>query len=180
MNAIEMDALIAVDVEASGPNPADYALLAIGACTVAEPERSFYVELQPTTRRAEPEAMAVNRLSLTRLAAEGLPPPEAMARFEDWLAEVTPAGRQPVFVAFNAPFDWMFVADYFHRYLGRNPFGYKALDIKAYYMGRHGVAWAATSHREVSGRYGVPGPLTHHAQEDAIAEADLFRQMLES
>ena len=50
-----------------------------------------------------------------------------------------------MFVGFNAAFDWMFVADYFERYLGRNPFGYTALDIKAFAMGRLGGTWADTS-----------------------------------
>ena len=40
-----------------------------------------------------------------------------------------------VFVGFNAPFDWSFVNYYFHRFLGHNPFGFTAVDIKAYYMG---------------------------------------------
>ena len=32
------------------------------------------------------------------------------------------AGRRPVFVGFNATFDWMFVADYLWRFAGRDPF----------------------------------------------------------
>ena len=65
-----------------------------------------------------------------------------MTRFAAWLESVTPPGARPVFVAFNAPFDWMFVNDYFHRFLGQNPFGHNALDMKAYYMGQSGGRWA--------------------------------------
>ena len=44
-----------------------------------------------------------------------------MQGFADWVAEITPPDHRPVFTAFNAPFDWMVVNEYFHRYLGYNP-----------------------------------------------------------
>src|SRR4029079_7402321 len=100
----------------AGPNPASYSLLSIGACVVADLTQQFYVELQPVHEAALAEALAVSRLDLADLRAYGLPPAEALAQFAAWVAVQAPAGR-PVFVAFNAPFDWMFVADYFHRFL---------------------------------------------------------------
>jgi ribonuclease T len=169
---------IVVDVEASGPNPGNYALLSLGACTVAEPRQTFYAELQPDKDSFTSEAMAVSGLSLERLAVEGLPPEEAMQAFAGWLAQVVPEEARPVFAAFNAPFDWMFVNDYFHRYLGHNPFGHSALDIKAYYMGLEGVTWQETSHRYVSELYCGKPELTHHALDDAIDEAEILEAML--
>jgi DNA polymerase III epsilon subunit-like protein len=153
-------------------------LLSVGACTLGEPRETFYVELQPDKDGFTADAVAVSGLSLETLKAEGTPPAGAMQAFDRWLARVTPEGAQPVFVAFNAPFDWMFVDDYFHRYLGHNPFGYKALDIKAYYMGLQGVSWAETSHGTISRRYSQRTGLTHHALQDAIDEAELFEAML--
>lgn len=153
-------------------------MLSLGACTLPEPRQTFYVELQPDSEAFEPEAMAIHQLSLEVLAGEGVPPEEAMQRFADWVEEVVEPGVQPVFVAFNAPFDWMFVNDYFHRYVGHNPFGHKALDIKAYYMGLHGVPWLETSHRNILNHYANHSKLTHHALKDALAEADLFQAML--
>src|SRR5690348_15055769 len=123
---------ISVDVETAGPNPADYSLLSIGACVATDPAQQFYVELQPVHDAAVPEALAVSHLDLAVLRATGLPPADALARFAAWVAAQAPEGR-PVFVAFNSPFDWMFVADYFHRFLGHNPFGHAALDMKAYF-----------------------------------------------
>ena len=87
-------------------------------------------------------------------------------------------GRMPVFVAFNAAFDWMFVNDYFHRYLGRNPFGHTALDIKSFYMGLSGVCWEETTMRFVGPRYLGDQQLTHHALRDAMDQAQIFRKML--
>ena len=51
---------------------------------------------------------------------------------------------KPVFVGFNAPFDWAFVNFYFQQYLGDNPFGIGAIDIKSYYMGMSGGTWEDT------------------------------------
>ncbi len=72
----------------------------------------------------------------------------------------------------------MFVHDYFHRYLGRNPFGHSALDIKAFYMGMAGVAWDETGMRPVAGRYLDDRHLTHHALRDALDQAEIFEKML--
>jgi ribonuclease T len=174
----QKEVYIVVDVETSGPNPSHYALLAIGACTLGEPRQTFYTELQPDKEAFTAEAISVSGLSLDRLTAKGTPPAQAMQEFAHWLGQVVPQDAQAVFTAFNAPFDWMFVADYFHRYLGRNPFGYKALDMKAYFMGLLGVSWEQTSHQYISNRYSEKTDLSHNALADAIDEAELFEAML--
>jgi DNA polymerase III epsilon subunit-like protein len=169
---------IVVDVEAAGPNPSQYAMLSIGACTVSKPQETFYVELQPDSNKYKQDAIKVSGLTLEYLKENGKPPHRAMEMFAGWLADVLLEDTIPVFTAFNAPFDWMFVNDYFHRYLGYNPFGYKALDIKALYMGLWGGAWQETSHYHVSTRYSKKENLLHHALEDAIQEAELFEAIL--
>ena len=172
------DLFISVDVETAGPHPGGHALLSIGACLVHDPTRTFYVELQPDRQAAVPEALAITKLSLSRLAESGVAPAEAMAQFAAFALAETPPGGRPVFVAFNAPFDWMFVAEYFHRYLGRNPFGHSALDMKALYMGLTGSPWSETALHHVADRYGRRLELTHHALADAQDQATLFREML--
>jgi DNA polymerase III epsilon subunit-like protein len=169
---------ISVDIEAAGPNPSQYSLLSIGACLVADLQRTFYVELQPVNDNSVKEAMAVHGLSLKELFERGLPPAEALMRFESWLADEVPAGHQPVFVAFNAAFDWMFVNDYFYRFLGRNPFGHAALDLKAFYMALASVSWRETSMEYVAARYLGGRQLTHHAMQDAQNQAEMFQKML--
>lgn len=171
---------ISVDVETAGPNPANYSLLSIGACTVFEPLQTFYVELQPVHEAFSQEALQVSGLSMEELHAHGTPPQQAMQAFADWVSKITPPESRAVFVAFNAPFDWMFVNDYFHRYLGHNPFGHSAIDMKAFYMGLHGVSWGETGMDEVSEHLTGKVTLSHHALQDARDQAGLFRKMLES
>ena len=132
---------ISIDVETSGPNPSQFSLLSIGACTLTEPRQTFYVEIKPDKEAFRPDALAISGLSMETLALDGIDPKIAMQQLADWLEEVIPSGEKPLFVAFNAPFDWMFVNDYFLRYLGFNPFGHAALDIKSYYMGLEQVEW---------------------------------------
>ncbi|MBN1485654.1 MAG: 3'-5' exonuclease [Chloroflexia bacterium] len=174
-----LEAFVSVDVETAGPHPSRYSMLSIGACLVADPERTFYVELQPIHAEALPQALAVTGLDMERLRRDGLPPAEAMARFAEWLEDEVPASEQrPIFVAFNAPFDWMFVNDYFHRFLGHNPFGFTALDIKAFYMGLTGVPWTETNMSSLSARYLDHRQLSHHALRDAQDQAELFQKLL--
>lgn len=169
---------VSVDVETAGPDPANFSLLSIGACLVSDPEIAFYVELQPIHPNADPKALEVSRLSLAELAAKGIPPAKAMTDWDRWLKENLPPGAQPLFVAFNAPFDWMFVNDYFHRYLGHNPFGHAALDIKSYYMGLKRVSWSETSIAHLAPLYLNGVFLSHHALQDARDQAKLFHQLL--
>jgi DNA polymerase III epsilon subunit-like protein len=173
-----IECLISVDVESAGPSPSRYALLSVGACLVDEPGRRFYVELKPDRQALDPQAAAIHGLSMSRLRREGMAPAEAMAAFEGWIQSSLSGGQVPIFAGFNAAFDWMFIADYFHRYLGRNPFGHAPLDIKAFYMGLAGVPFLATSRRHLAESHPEIPPVEHQALQDAIDQAELLRRML--
>jgi DNA polymerase III epsilon subunit-like protein len=177
-SVLPVECLISVDVETAGPSPSRYALLSIGACPVHEPARRFYVELRPDRPALDPQAAAIHGLALDRLRKQGMPPAAAMAAFETWIQTSVGPGETPIFVGFNAAFDWMFVADYFERYLRRNPFGHAPLDLKAYYMGLTGVPFLATSRRHLAEAHPDLSPLEHHALQDALDQAELMRCML--
>ena len=170
---------ISVDVEASGPSPSTGSLLAIGACLVDDPYSSLYLELKPVPGMPWSLAAArVHRLSRERLIRNGLEPADAMGRFDDWVEEVS-EGREPVMVGWNADFDWMFIADYFARFMGANPFGHAPLDIKAFAMGRLRLErWAHTRREALVDRFAEASPLSHHALEDAQSQAVLFKRLL--
>jgi ribonuclease T len=169
------ECFISVDVETAGPHPLSYSLLSIGACLVDEPETGFYIELKPIHQAATDDALAVAKLSLEDLAVTGASPEVAMQQFADWVAEVVPEGHVPVFTGFNSPFDWMYINTYFHEFIGFNPFGHSALDIKSYFMGKMGSSWAETSMNYLSPRYLAGRPLSHNALSDARDQAELFR-----
>jgi ribonuclease T len=177
--ASDAECLISVDIEASGPTPGTGSIIAIGACVVGHPEIAFTVDVRPLPDLPWSEsAEQVHGLSREHLERNGTEPAAAMERFERWVLEVA-NGRWPVFVGFNAPFDWMFVADYFARFLGRNPFGISALDIKSYAMGRDGLRrWEQTRKEHLRARYPVSLPHTHTAVDDARAQAELLCHLM--
>lgn len=177
---VRPERFVSVDVETAGPTPGGYALLSIGACLVDEPERGFYVELKPDRDDVLPRALAVSGLDFDELKASATEPAEAMREFAQWVRDVVPPQtHRPVFVGFNAVFDWMFVEEYFVRYGLENPFGHGGLDIKSYYVGMMGSTWAETSMKHLSPKYLAGRPLSHNALGDARDQAELFRAMSE-
>ncbi|MDP8905670.1 MAG: 3'-5' exonuclease [Chloroflexota bacterium] len=174
------EVLVSVDIEASGPSPGTGSMIALGACLVDDPARSIYLELKPLPGMPwSAAAERVHQLDRRRLEAEGVEPAQAMRRLSDWLIDVAD-GRRPVLVGWNAAFDWMFVADYYNRFVGSNPFGIAPLDMKAYVMGHlHLRRWSETRRDALVERYAEASPLSHHALEDARHQAALFRRLLE-
>ncbi len=177
----QRETFVSVDIEASGPSPGTGSMIAVGACLVANPEVGFYREIRPLAGLPwDPAAERVHGLTRDHLAEGGVEPTVAMGDLAEWLELVSPGGS-PIFVGFNAAFDWMFVADYFHRFLGRNPFGISALDLKGLYMGRHALErWDATRFSEVRRTYPTRRQLTHHALDDARAQAELAQLLFGS
>lgn len=177
---------ISCDIEASGPIPGIYYMTALGASVVGEEDKTFYSELEPPEDGIELEkAMSVGvnieGKSFTRdyLLKNGENPAHAMHRFGHWVNDVAGPDNRPVFVAFNAPFDWQFVNYNFHRYTGSNPFGIRALDIKAYIMGQRKCTWSETSKRSLPKSTVVKSERQHKADDDAVAQAYIFKKFLE-
>jgi DNA polymerase III epsilon subunit-like protein len=176
-----------IDIECSGPVPALYDCLSIGAVVVREgPDgpalgASTYLEIRPGAPRVDPGAMAVNRLSLERLAREGLALGVALARLTAFVEAETEPGSRPVFVGHNAPFDWSFVSYAYCAEGLPNPFGYKALDTKALAMGVLGIHWFDTNKETLEGLLDLPPQdqdQVHRADYDAMYQARILAALL--
>jgi DNA polymerase III epsilon subunit-like protein len=174
-----------VDVESSGPIPGKHSLLSVGLTHVRrfqgtyQPFEDLYVELKPTFPVFDEAAMAVNKLKPEELIARGLAPRDAMQKIVSWIRSQQKDDRErPVFVAHNAPFDWMFFTYYCGHYDAENPFGHSALDTKALAMGKLNVAWNQTSLKTVASMLAniPPRDLSqlHHAGADARYLAVVF------
>ncbi|MCX8980854.1 3'-5' exonuclease [Citrobacter portucalensis] len=170
---------VSVDVEASGPIPGKYSMLSIGACVVSDPSNHFSCYLKPISEEFIPEAMEVTGLSLERLGNDGLEPKDAMIRMKDWVKSLASNGETVIFVGFNASFDWSFINYYFHTYLGENPFGIAALDIKSMFFGTCQVPWKLTRSSEIAKVVKPKNSADHDALHDAQYQAELFRLIYE-
>jgi hypothetical protein len=166
-----METYISVDVEASGPVPGEYSMLSIGACVVGATDKTFYVELKPLTSKYDPTALAVAGFDLKTQMRKGMEPARAMQQFDAWLASVSAFDSPPIFCGYPLAFDWMFVAYYFHRFLGRNPFGYSGFDLKSFYMGITNSSWAEASEFSPKNRFDI--------EQDLRPQAQLMSKLLE-
>ena len=167
--------LISLDIETSGPIPGEYSLLSIGACEVYNPENSFECLLKPINSNFDSKALEVTGLSLENLLEIGLEPREALVQLNDWLSTTNDTKSSPIFVGFNASFDWSFINYYFHRFLGKNPFGFTALDIKSLYMGATKCSWSDTRSSVIEKKLNPKSGSDHTALRDAKYQAELFR-----
>jgi len=184
------DAYISVDVETDGPIPGPYSMLALGMAFCGSfngrsmeltpfPKKTFYIELQPISEEFENEALHVNGLNRKRLLLEGCPPTVAMEKASSWINEVSGDNR-PIFVAYPASFDWLWVHWYFTRFtkIG-SPFGHSGcFDLKTAVAvrGRIPVSMASKSQLPVALQSDLPH--THNALEDALEQANIFFKLM--
>jgi hypothetical protein len=102
-------------------------------------------------------------------------PAEAMPRYVAWVKSLP---GKPVFVAYPATFDFMFVYHYMVRFAGESPFSHSALDIKTYAMAMLKRGYRDSTKRNVPRRWFDPTPHTHVALDDAVEQGALFCNML--
>ena len=163
---------IVVDVEADGPIPAEYSMVSVGAVLFDDAlQTTFYAQLRPISDRYVPEALAISGLSRQE-QMKGEDPKPAMERFAEWLQRSS-HGR-PVFVSDNVAFDWQFVNYYFHRFLGRNPFGFSGRRIGDLYAGFVRDASKASEWKKFR-----LTPHSHHPVDDARGNAEGLKKLRE-
>ena len=121
---------VVVDVEADGPIPAEFSMVCFGAVLLRRgPGQIVLRPDAPGLGPLVPEALAVSGFSREQhLTFDD--PKTVMETFAAWLEEHS-EGR-PVFVSDNLAFDWQFINYYFHRFLGRNPFGFQDEELATF------------------------------------------------
>ena len=177
-----------VDIECSGPVPAIYDMVSLGAVPVRqlggklEIGDGFYVEICPVTGGVDAGAMAVNGLDYEALKRTGVEMSRALEGLNRWVDSLLIEGSKPVFVGHNAPFDWSFVSYSYHACGIKNPFGYKALDTKALAMGVLGLHWFDSHKERLDELLDLPpveANKVHRADYDAWYQAHILVKLLE-
>ena len=134
-------------------------------------EQSFYGKTRPISDRFVPEALAVSGFSREQhLRFDD--PKSVMESFAAWLDQQ--AQDRPVFVSDNVAFDWQFINYYFHRFLGRNPFGFPGRRIGDLYAGLVKDAHKASEWK----KYRITRH-THDPLDDARGNAEALRKFKE-
>ena len=173
---------VSTDVETDGPIPGPHSMLSLASAAYAADKTllsTFSANLETLPDASgHPGTMAwwaENQAAwdASRLDLES--PEVAMRRYLGWLG--TLPGR-PVFVAYPAGFDFLFVYWYLVRFTGERPFSHSALDIKSYAMAVMKTPFRETSKRSMPKRWFDPLPHTHVALDDAVEQGALFCNML--
>lgn len=155
MDAADGRLWIMVDVETSGPVLGRHALLELGAVVGSRSAgvmARFGALLRPDTTEVEQ-----SRRTFALAQERGEEPVVVMERFAAWAK--THQERGATFIARPAAFDWPWVVQSAWRFLGHNPFGFKAV--------------CASSWLEARGRrFSVKLP--HVAAEDARIQLEHF------
>ena len=177
-----MEIYVSTDVEADGPIPGPNSMLSFGSAALRADKSlvaTFEANLEtlpgaqgdPKTMewwKGQPEAWAACRRDLAK-------PEVAMPRYLAWL---TALPGKPVFVAYPAAYDFLFVYWYLMRFCGESPFSHSALDIKTYAMALMGSAYRASVKKNMPREWFGEQPHTHVALDDAIGQGELFCNML--
>jgi hypothetical protein len=85
---------------------------------------------------------------------------------------------KPVFVAYPAGFDFLFVYWYLIKFTGESPFSHSALDLKSFAMAVLKTDYRAIAKRNMPKRWFDDLPHTHVALDDAIEQGALFCNIL--
>jgi hypothetical protein len=186
-----VDAYFSADVETDGPIPGPFSMLSLaivyagsfdGSCfqRPANYEKRLYKELRPISDGFEPEALRINGLDRQRLSLEGELPERAMTEVANWVKEIA-RDAQPVLVAYPLSFDWTWLYWYFIRFSADgSPFDYsRCFDIKTALAVKAGIPISEAGRSRISPSLRSSHPHTHHAIDDAIAQAEIFANIFE-
>lgn len=182
MEAFLSEIFVSTDVETDGPIPGIYSMLSFASAAYLPNKElvgTFSANLEtlpdaiphPKTMEwwnNQPEAWKSCRIDLQE-------PGLAMKKYLEWLKALP---GQPVFVAYPAAFDFMFVYWYLIRFTGESPFSHSALDIKTFAMAMLKKPYRKSTKKNMPSRWFDDLPHTHLALDDAIEQGALFCNIL--
>ena len=180
--ALMSEIYVSTDVEADGPIPGPHSLLSFGSAAYRADKTlvdTFTANLETLPgARAHPDTMAWWKTQPDAWAAcrkDPQPPQTAMRLYLAWLKQLP---GPPVFVAYPAAYDFLFVYWYLIRFTGESPFSHSALDIKTYAMAMLRRGYRQSTKDNMPQRWFDNLPHTHRALDDAIEQGALFCNML--
>lgn len=177
-----MEIYVSTDIEADGPIPGPYSMLSF-ASAAYRPDKTLVDTYQatldmlpdasahPETMRwweEHPEAWRENRANTRE-------PEVVMGEYAGWVKSLP--GR-PVFVAYPASYDFMFIYWYLIRFTGESPFKHTALDMKTLAMSLLGGEFHMATKPNMPEDWFKDRGHTHVALDDAIEQGALFCNML--
>ena len=173
---------ISTDVETDGPIPGVNSMLSFASAAFEADKTRLgtFSENLRTLEGATPDPKTMDWWKTQPQAWEACrkdlqEPADAMKAYVQWIKGL---GGKPVFVAYPAGFDFLFVYWYLIRFTGASPFSHSALDVKTYAMAVLGTDYRDSTKRNMPSKWFDDAPHTHVALDDAIGQGLLFCNML--
>lgn len=176
------EVFVSTDIEADGPIPGPHSMLSFGSAAFLSDKTmvsTFSANLKSLPRasghprtmewwRSQPEAFEACR-------KDPRSPDTVMPEYVSWVKGLP---GNPVFVAYPAAYDFMFIYWYLMHFVGESPFSHSAVDIKTYAMALMKRDFRTSVKRNMPKRWFDDLPHTHIALDDAIGQGALFCNML--
>ena len=174
---------VSTDVEADGPIPGPYSMLSFASVAFDAKGNelgcfSRNLETLPGAT-GHPSTMAwwAGQPAAWEACRQATVSPESAMR--EYVAWVKRLPGRPVFVAYPAGFDFLFMYWYLVAFAGESPFSHSALDIKSYAMALLRQPYRHSTKRNMPKRWFSGGKHTHVALDDAREQGRLFINMLQ-
>lgn len=162
------------DVESDGPIPGPYSMTEFGLVKIdknGKLDTTFHGKCKPISDIWIPEALAVSGKS--REEVMEYPDPEiTMKAAYEWVMDNN-VGKKAYMYSDNNGYDNMFLAWYFHKFYGDNPFGWSSNNIKNLYQGLMQDCFVNHKHLRKTKH-------THHPVDDAKGNAEAILWMKEN
>lgn len=185
-----------LDCETDGPCPGINNMLTLGAAAFTRQGKQvseFYARIERLPdSRPDPKTLIwwANQSDEACEEAFGNPKEsflrrkpafDTMIKFAAWIERVDNDNggiNRRIAMGWPAVYDFAYVNYYCHRFLGKNPLGYSALDIRSYVMGVcRQLGYYDLKESEINnlfGEFDKTGLRPHYAIDDAIKQGRLF------
>lgn len=179
-----MEIYFSTDIESLGPIPGPNSMLSFGSAAFFNDKLvdTFSANLYTLEgAQGDPETMkwwATQPSAWTECRKNLQHPEDAMPKYVKWVNTVSQKyNAQPVFVAYPAGFDFMFMYWYLIKFAGSSPFSFSALDIKSYAAATLKEDYRKCTKKNFPKSWLSKKRHTHTALDDAIEQGELFCNM---
>jgi DNA polymerase III alpha subunit (gram-positive type) len=176
------DIYVSTDIEADGEIPGKNSMLSFGSAAYLSDKTilsTFSINLETLPEAtSDPVTMQWWQGFPTAWQAcrkNPISPEIAMKQYGDWLENLP---GHIIFVAYPVAYDFRFIDYYLQRFFGRNPFKYRAIDIRSYAMGMLNLSYKKANKQKLPVEWKDNLPHTHIALDDALEHGALFCNML--
>lgn len=189
---MKKEIFFSTDIESDGPIPAINSMLSF-ASAAFDPNASEFKILDTFSAnlelldgaKANPKTDAFwkdNWSAYQETRQNMLNPSVAMSQYLAWIKDICQKhNATPVFAAYPAGYDFMFVYWYLIRFAGESPFSFSAFDLKSYVSAYLKLPYRQATKRNIPKKFFTSKVAhSHVALDDAIEQGELIYNIFQA